>query len=70
MRKQNRRKREQHNQKNTKQLFIQLLSEFSGHSQATIQRVWMTVQNPPGFRWAGTTNLPNLQVSTPSEIIY
>ena len=47
MRKQNRRKREQHNQKNTKQLFIQLLSEFSGHSQATIQRVWMTVQNPP-----------------------
>ena len=65
MRKQNRRKREQHNQKNTKQLFIQLLSEFSGHSQATIQRVWMTVQNP-GSRWAGTTNLPNLQVSTPS----
>ena len=69
MRKQNRRKREQHNQKNTDQLFIQLLSEFSGHSQATIQRVWMAVQNP-GSRWAGTTNLPNLRVRTPSEIIH
>ena len=42
-RKRKRRAADHHNQKNTKQLFIELLSEFSGHSQATIQTVWDTL---------------------------